>query len=75
MWVNISDEPIPTYGMHSQSFNLWLCYNNYYGHTIFCKSECVTAVWDSIDECFYESKTHRKIDDRDIVHWWKDDQS
>ncbi len=72
MWVKISDEPIPTYGMHGKEFMLWLSYNDYYGHYHFCDSECVFGVWDSNCECFYESKTHKEIDSRDIVQWWKE---
>ena len=35
-------------------------------------NEVVTAVWDSVNECFYESKTKKEVDSRDIAEWWKD---
>ena len=35
-------------------------------------NEVVTAVWDSANECFYESKTKKEVDSRDIAEWWKD---
>ena len=35
-------------------------------------NEVVTAVWDSVNECFYESETKKEVDSRDIAEWWKD---
>lgn len=74
MWINICDEAIQTYGKHGERFLLCLCYKKYYGHTTAtaAKSEVVTAIWDSINECFYETKTGLEIDNRDIVQWWKE---
>ena len=73
MWINIIDEPIPTYGKHGQTFRLGLSLKNYYGHNIGrCSYECVTAVWDSDAECFYEKKTGLEIDSREVVEWCKD---
>lgn len=74
MWVNVVDEPIPTYGKHGQVFLLYLYYQRYYGHNITAENNCetVTARWDSIDESFYEVKTGKEIDIRDISEWWKD---
>ena len=74
MWINIIDEPVPTYGKHGQTFLLLLYYNNYYGHatTATNNSEIVTARWDSVNEAFYEVKTGLEIDSREVVEWWKD---
>lgn len=72
MWVSVIDEPIPTYGMNGRTFLLNLYYKEYYGHNVLRSSEVVTAVWDSINECFYESKTGKNIDSEDIAEWWKD---
>lgn len=73
MWINILDEAIPTYGKHGQTFLLYLKYKLYYGHlTAGNECETVTATWDSVTECFYESKTGLEIDSSEIIEWWKD---
>ena len=72
MWVSVIDEPIQTYGMNGRKFLLNLYYQEYYGHNTVKHNEVVTAVWDSINECFYESKTKKKMDSKDIAGWWKD---
>ena len=74
MWVYVFDEPIPTYGKHGETFLLHLNYRKYYGHNISAEnnSETVVGRWDSIDEAFYETKTGKEIDARDISQWWKD---
>lgn len=72
MWISIVDEPIPTYGMDGKHFLLNLFYQKCYGHNIIKDNEVVTAVWDSVNESFYELKTHEEIDGRDISEWWKD---
>lgn len=72
MWINVRDEPIPTYGMHGKTFLLNLEYGKYFGHDTNKTGEVVTAVWDSLEECFYEKETGLAIDDRDIIQWWKE---
>lgn len=72
MWISVVDEPIPTYGKNGESFLLYLKYQPYYGHSIPREDETVAAIWDSVNECFYESKTMTEIDSRDIADWWKD---
>ena len=57
MWISVVDEPVPTYGMDGKTFLLNLCYQKYYGHDTLKDNEVVTAIWDSDNECFYESKT------------------
>ena len=52
---------------------LSLTYQNYYGHNHLLKTEVVNAIWDSVNESFYETETHKEIDDRDIKSWWKED--
>lgn len=73
MWINILDEPIPTYGKHGQTFLLGLRHKLYYGHQLSdCEFNTVVAMWDSIDECFYEVDTKLEVDSREICEWWKD---
>lgn len=72
MWISIVDEPIPTYGMDGKTFLLNLYYQKYYGHNTLKDNEVATAVWDSVNECFYELNTKKVIDSRDIADWWKD---
>ena len=71
MWISVVDEPVPTYGMGGKTFLLNLCYQKYYGHDILKDNEVVTAIWDSVNECFYESKTKKEVDSRDIAEWWR----
>ena len=42
------------------------------GNNTLKDNEVVIAVWDSVNECFYESNTKKDIDSRDIAEWWKD---
>lgn len=72
MWISIENEPIPTYGMNGKKFLLSLHYKNYYGHNILKCNEVVTAIWDSINECFYEISTKKTINREDITEWWKE---
>ena len=72
MWIDIYDEPIPTYGNHGKEFLLNLKYSRYFGHDNNKTREVVIAIWDSIEECFFEKETNLGIDDRDIIQWWKD---
>ena len=72
MWHNVKNEPIPTKGCHGKTFILNLEYIGYYGHCHERRSEVVAAFWDSTYECFYESKSGKPIDERDIASWWKD---
>lgn len=70
MWISVCDMPIITRGHHGEEFRLTLRYCQYYGHDSGKVSEVVTAIWDSINECFYEKETKLPIDERDIIEWW-----
>ena len=73
MWINILDEGIPTYGKHGQTFLLYLRHKLYYGHELSgYEFETVTAIWNSVNECFYEKETKLEIDASEILEWWKD---
>lgn len=71
LWIKVTDEPVPTFGMNGKSFLLNLRYLDYFGHNPSAKYSVVTAIWDSINECFYESESMKEIDSREIVEWWK----
>ena len=73
MWISINDMPVQTYGNHGKEFLLNLQYGKYFGHEHNKASEIVTAVWDSVAECFFEKETGLAIDDRDIVEWRKEE--
>lgn len=74
MWMNVYEDPIPTYGKHGKEFKLKLKFaNHYYGHNIMQNSVVVVCAWDSICEDFFEVNTGKRIDARDITHWWKDE--
>ena len=74
MWHNTEDKPIPTYGKHGKEFLLNLKYGKYFGHEHSKTGEIVTAVWDGIDECFFEKTTGLAIDKRDIVQWYEKEE-
>lgn len=65
----VSDHPIPTYGMNGKTFKLQLSFTEYYGYICPNKSETVDAIWDSVNECFFESKTNKEIFTECIVAW------
>lgn len=72
MWVNVSDEPVDTYGKHAELFELKLEYKNYYGHYHY-RTEEIICMWDSVNECFWELQTNKEVDERDIKFWWKEE--
>lgn len=72
MWISILDEPIYTRGMDNKVFILRLCYHDFYGYNPLKAGEVITAVWSSVNECFYEEKTGKEVASCDIVQWWKE---
>lgn len=73
MWINKYDEPIPTYGNNEKVFLLYLKFHEYFGH-LTQDSVVTTAVWDSLNEVFYDVETGKEIMDEDIFQWWKEDK-
>lgn len=73
MWINKYDEPIPTYGNNGKEFLLYLKFHEYFGH-LTQDSVVITAVWDSLNEAFYDVETGKEIMDEDIFQWWKEDK-
>lgn len=65
----ICEKPIQTYGMNGKTFLLKLKHGEYYGYSISQQEETVKAVWDSLNECFYEKETGSAILQSDIVEW------
>ena len=72
MWKKVCDAPIPAHGNHGKEFLLNLRYCKYFGHDTNRTGEIVTAIWDSVAECFFEKETGLAIDDRDIIEWCLD---
>lgn len=65
----VSNQPIPTYGMNGKLFILQLSFEEYFGYICPNKTEIVEAVWDSLNECFFESKTRKRILNESIIAW------
>lgn len=42
---------------------------------VFPKLWCVRAVWDGLNEEFYEKITKQYIRDEDIITWWEDNKN
>ena len=72
MWIITNDMPVQTYGKHGKEFLLNLQYCKYFGHDNNKTGEVVTAIWDSVNECFFEKETGLAIDDKDIIEWWSE---
>lgn len=73
MWHNYSDNPIYTYGQHGKQFTLSLRFKiQYYGRINEYKQIVVNAIWDSVNEAFYEKDTGLEIYKYDIFEWWED---
>ena len=62
IWNNYHENPIYTYGQHGKEFTLKLVFTTqFYGRENIYKESIIKAVWDSIDEAFYEKDTGLKI--------------
>ena len=72
MWISIHHVPVPTYGKHGKEFLLNLQYSEYFGHNNNKTNEVVAAIWDSVEECFFEKHTGLAILEEDIVEWFKE---
>ena len=74
MWIKIEDEPIPTYGKNGVLFKLFLSFHIYYGYEPYVTDDpLIEAVWDSLNECFFEKRTGLQVRNDDISMWWKED--
>ena len=76
MWLDVHDEPIPTYGNNGKVFTLYLRFQcqNYYGYNAPFVSEVVNAVWDSVCESFCEVDSGKEIYSGDIAEWFKEEK-
>lgn len=72
MWIDISDEPVPTYGNHGKEFFLSLVFHDYFGYSYECKSMIVSGIWDSVNCVFFKKDTDEEIRSEDIMSWYKD---
>lgn len=73
MWHNYRENPIYTYGQHGKQFTLSLKFKiQYYGRINEYNQIVVNAIWDSVNEAFYEKDTGLEIYEYDIFEWWED---
>lgn len=75
MWHKRSDRPLPN--LHDgDEIMVALELHQYYGYDLaFSEQCCVTAVWDGLNEEFYEKETKQYIRDEDIIAWWEDNKN
>ena len=75
MWHKRSDHPLPA--LHDgDEILVSLEFHKYYGYDlVFPNLWCVRAVWDGLNEEFYEKTTKQYIRDEDIIAWWEDNKN
>lgn len=74
MWHKRSDRPLPC--LHDgEEIKLGIELHQYYGYEFEFSGEWViTAIWDGINEEFFEKETKEYIRDEDIMAWWEEDK-
>lgn len=71
MWYRRTDRPLPN--LHDgDEIMVALELHQYYGYNLAFSQWCITAVWDGLNEEFYEKETKQYIHDEDIIAWWED---
>ena len=74
MWHRRSDRPLPA--LHDgDEIDVTLKFHQYYGHNNYPGLRCVVAVWDELNEEFFEKETKQYILDEDIHSWWEDNKN
>ena len=72
MWHKRSDRPLPAL-RDGDEITVALELHQYYGYNLaFSGLWRVRAVWDGLNEEFYEKETKQYICDEDIIAWWED---
>lgn len=72
MWHKRSDRPLPAL-RDGDEIELTLEFHQYYGHDNYPGLRCVVAVWDGLNEEFFEKETKQYILDEDIHSWWENE--
>ena len=75
MWHKRSDHPLPA--LHDgEEITVALELHQCYGYDLaFSGQWRVVAVWDGLNEEFYEKTTKQYIRDEDIIAWWEDNKN
>ena len=74
MWHKRSDRPLPV--LHDgDEILVSLEFHKYYGYDFVFSGLCCIAVWDGLNEEFYEKITKQYIRDEDIMAWWEDNKN
>lgn len=74
MWHKRSEYPVMPELHDGDRIKLRLDFRPYFGHTIPVGYYTVWAVWDELNEEFYEIESKRYIHDEDIEAWWEEDK-
>lgn len=74
MWHKRSDHPLPD--LHEgNEIKLGIELHRYYGYEFgFSEEWCAIAVWDGLNEEFFEKTSVQYIRDEDIMAWWEEDK-
>ena len=74
MWHKRSDRPLPA--LHDEDrIKLILKFPQYFGHFVPIGSYAVWAVWDGLNEEFFDIESKHYICDEDIAEWWEDNKN
>ena len=74
MWHRRSERPLPA--LHDgEEILVSLEFHKYYGYDLAFLEQCCIAVWDGLNEEFYEKETKQYIRDEDIIAWWEDNKN
>ena len=75
MWHKRSDRPLPAL-RDGEEITVALELHQCYGYDLaFSGQWRVVAVWDGLNEEFYEKITKQYIRDEDIIAWWEDNKN
>ena len=75
MWHKRSDRPLPAL-RNGDEILVSLEFHKYYGYDLaFLGQWRVVAVWDGLNEEFYEKETKQYIRDEDIMAWREDNKN
>lgn len=74
MWYRITDRPLPN--LHDgDRIKLMLEFSQYFGHFAPDGKHKVWAIWDGLNEEFFEVESGQYIFDEDIVEWCEDNKN
>ena len=72
MWHRRSDRPLPAL-RDGEEITVALELHQCYGYDLAFSEQCCIAVWDGLNEEFFEIESKHYICDEDIAEWWENE--